>query len=176
MNKFNKKKLRLLTVNSHQLRRNLGFIILLTVLVGVSTWWGIWLYNNTGFNRSVSVDTFCGAVLFLSFLVAFIAYRSGKINAEYQKAEDRGDHFLCDSTMKRINMMIEHNDIKLQTIVAIANIMETRKPGLLPNEMMILKEDFDCYLGFMESIAILANRGSVLKESLGDCGRIISKV
>ena len=129
--------------------------------------WGLLIWSGDGYQGdNLSIDLFGGAVLFLSFSVALLTYQDNRKRDEFQVAERRREYYIIDEKLKTMRMAIGHNDIQLQTIVSIANIMDYRKPGFMPEKIMKVHEDFDSYLGYMEGVAMLANRGHVSKESL----------
>ncbi len=142
-------------------------IVLLAALFVLFLVWGILMWNNdVNGHDNLSIDLFGGTVLFLSFAIAIFTYQNNKKRDEYQIAERRREHYIIDDKLKTIRMAIGHNDVQLQTIVAIANIMDYRRPGFMPEKVMKIHEEFDSYLGYMEGIALLANQGSIMRESL----------
>lgn len=141
--------------------------IMFSVALFLLILWGIWfLIKEPSYNDNISVDLLSGCVLFLSFLVAIYTYLGSRKRDEHLMAEKRRENFIMDKEFKKIRMLIEHNDIKLQTVIAITNIMKCHKPGLLPQHAMELHEEFDAYLAYMESIAILAKQDGIVDASL----------
>lgn len=124
------------------------------------------MYFNTNEMKILSSDIFVGSVLFLSIAIAIFAYNQARNNDEYKIAEDRRHFYITDSVMRRVRMLVEHNDIELQTVVLMTNIAEVRQSGVLSEKALKMRNDFDDYLNYMEGVAILANRGSMFKESL----------
>ncbi|MCJ7654674.1 MAG: hypothetical protein MUO97_05125, partial [Dehalococcoidia bacterium] len=147
-------------------KREIVVIAMLVLCLILFVGWGclFWIKEPIP-NDNISVDLFSGAVLFLSFLVALYTYQHNRKHDEYKIAEKRREDFILRCEFKEIRMLIENNDIKLQTVIAITNIMESRKPGFLSGEMMNLHEKFDNYLNYLEGVAILANQDSITKES-----------
>ena len=141
--------------------------IILTVSLFFLIVWGIWfLIKEPSYDDNISIDLISGCVLFLSFLVALNTYLGSRKRDEQLLAEKRREYFITNNEFKEIRMLIEHNDIELQTMIAITNIMEWRKPGFFSKEMMRLHENFDSCVTYMESIAILANQDGIATESL----------
>ena len=63
-------------------------------------------------------------------------------------------------------MLIERNDIELQTVVMMINIAGSYEPETIPRGYWELQEEFDQYLNFLEGIAILYNHRDIFKESM----------
>ena len=140
----------------------LGIVLLLLISLVAYRIWRLEVPPN----ENVSIDLFGGLILLLSFTAGLIAYQLNKRHDEALRAENKREYFITDDKLKRIRMCIGHNDLQLQTIVAIVNIMDYSKPGLMTEKVMKFHEEFDSYLNYMEGVAILANKGSIMSESL----------
>jgi len=138
-------------------------VVLLLILLVI---FALILYSYTDEERTLSSDIFVGAVLFLSIAIAIIAYSQARTNDEYKIAEERRHFYITNPVMRKVRMLVQHNDIVLQTLVLITNIAEVRQPNILSEEALKLRNHFDDYLNYMEGVAILANRGSMFKESI----------
>jgi hypothetical protein len=140
-------------------------VLVISLILFLGWGWLFWIKEPSA-SDNISVDLFSGVVLFLSFIVALATYQSNRKHDEYKIAEARREYFITNPELKKIRMLIEHNDVELQTMLAITNIMGFSKSGLLPEKIMELHEDFDTYLNYLEGIAILAKQRSIVKESL----------
>lgn len=105
-------------------------------------------------------------VLF-SVIVAYLAYVSGRTSQRLALCESRRDAFFLSDNLNRMRMLVENNDMELQTVVMILNIIQPHSydADTLPREHWRLHEDFDVYLDFLEGVAILYMNGHMFKES-----------
>lgn len=105
-------------------------------------------------------------VLF-TVIVAYLGYASGRTSQRLALCESRRDAFFLSETLNRMRMLVENNDIELQTVVMILNIIHPHSydADTLPVEYWRLHQDFDVYLDFLEGVAILYINGHMFKES-----------
>lgn len=98
--------------------------------------------------------------------IAYAGYSLGRRHECQAVAETKRDVFLERPSLAHIRMLIEHNDVELQTVIMILNIADPYDPDTLPTKHWDLHRQFDEYLDFLEGVAILHNHGDVLKESI----------
>lgn len=144
------------------LKRNWLIIILIVITFGVAIFGASVLFTK----GLISADIFTGMALLLSVLIALITYRWTRNNELLILSEKKRDDFIKEPSFKRIRMLIEHNDIELQTVIAILNISNPYEPKTLPIKYWELHEEFDKYLNYLEGLAILYKHKNIFKESL----------
>jgi len=112
-------------------------------------------------------DLMTGSAILGSTIIGFLTYTFSRRNQVLAMSENKRDEFLRLESLSHIRMLIEHNDIELQTVVAIANIAQQYEydSDTLPRGLWRLQEQFDEYLGFLEGVSILHNHGHMFRES-----------
>ena len=115
----------------------------------------------------MSIDLLAGIAVFFSIVVAYLAYVSGRTTQTLTLSEERRDDLIKTPRLAHIRMLIEHNDIELQTIVMILNISDRYEydSDTLPRGCWALHEQFDQYLDYLEGVAILYSHGHMFRES-----------
>jgi hypothetical protein len=123
----------------------------------------VWNSDRNG-GDNLSIDLFGGCVILLSVIVAGYSLWTTRQHDQFQLIEDRRKQFILDKDLKQMRMLVEHNDLRLQTVIAIINITKYRTPGILTNEMKELHEELDCYLSYLDGIAAVLDKGSSKRE------------
>jgi len=144
--------------------KKIWWVLLITasvVVIAALVWLGCLIWNSDrNESDNLSIDLFGGCIIFLSVLIAVISLWLKRLNDQFQLIEDRHRQFIIDKDLKKIRMFIEHNDIRLQTVIAIINTTQYHRiPGILTNEMKELHEELDSYLSYLDGIAALLNKG-----------------
>lgn len=116
-------------------------------------------------DKSLSGDILMTAVLFAAALVALWGYLWNRRNDLAVVSEKNRESFLTNEVYGHVRMLIEHNDLTLQTLVAILNTSDPYQPGLIPVRYQGLHEKLDQYLGFLEGIAVLLRTKTISRES-----------
>lgn len=122
------------------------------------------------------VDIVTAVAVIFSVIVVYIGYTFTRRRDSQTLTENKRDEFTKSESLARMRMLIEHNDIELQTVVMILNIAEPYEydSDTLPRKYWELHRDFDRYLDFLEGMAILRDQGNVFPESVKGLWRYYS--
>lgn len=112
-------------------------------------------------------DFATGIAIFVSAVLAIVTYAFSRKNQILALSEDKRDEFISSESFSRTRMLVEHNDLELQTVIMILNIAPRYEydSDTLPRRLWILHEEFDRYLAFLEGLAILYNNGRMYRRS-----------
>lgn len=132
-------------------------LILLLIIMGLAKLWA-----RQDSKVSISIDVFTCFVLSITGFLIWGQLREASRNNRFMVSEKKRDDFV---KFKNIRMLIEHNNIELQTMIAILNTARPYDPMTLPPEYQNLHEEFDRYLDYLEGVAILYEYGDISDES-----------
>ena len=146
--------------------RNTNWLVMVFMLIflGLMVFSTRFLLSLT--KQNISADVLTGIVLLLSAALAYITYIRTRNNDQLVLSEKKRDDFNADENLAKVRMLIEHNDVELQTVIALLNTSEDpHDPTILPSEYWKLHEQFDQYLNFLEGVAILLMHKHISQES-----------
>ncbi len=117
---------------------------------------------------TVSSDFLSSLAVIISVIVVYFGYIISRSHERQTLGEKMRSDFLNCEKLARIRMLIEHNDIELQTVSSIACITSPHhyESETLPTKYWNLVRDMDDYLDFLDGVAILYQHGDLLKESV----------
>lgn len=121
-------------------------------------------------------DVLTALAIFSSVFAGYLAYTWSRRRDSLTLSEGKRDEFIRTESLARMRMLIEHNDIELQTVVMILNIADPYEydSDTLPRRYWELHREFDLYLDFLEGTAILREQGNVFPESVKGLWRYYS--
>ena len=114
----------------------------------------------------IDIDIVSALVIVFSVIIGYFAYVFSRRSDSRTLAENKRDAFINNPSFAHIRMLIERNDIEIQTIVMMLNIGGSYESETIPRGYWELQEEFDQYLNFLEGMAILYNHGDVFEESI----------
>jgi hypothetical protein len=144
----------------------LSFIVLVILIIWLAISWDEFT------NRELIVSA---AIGYFSVVLGVFAFFWKKDRDKFQFGNEKREEFILNETFMDIRSRIEHNDVVLQTVIAILNLPhpEMYKPSLLPpnigrgmDDTKKLHECFDNYLNWIEGFAILWKGGLIGEEEL----------
>lgn len=136
-----------------------------------------WLVRGYLFpSATIYADFLTALAIIFSVIVAYVGYTFTRRRDSQNITENKREEFVKSESLARIRMLIEHNDIELQTVVMILNIAEPYEydPDTLPRKYWELHREFDQYLDFLEGVSILRDQGNVFPESVKGLWRYYS--
>lgn len=155
--------------NAQKICIGIGFIVAFGIIVSVAILiirliiWKDWLPSRV----NISFDFLTATTVFLSFIVALFVYTNDRKSQKLTLSEDKRSEFINSESTSKMRMLIENNDIELQTAVIIINILSDYHydSDILPKRYQEMIQSLDQYLDFFEGMAILFNHGNIYSES-----------
>lgn len=132
----------------------LGFII------GFLVWW-----FNPQFKSNGEIFLYLIALLIVCITVS--TYEWSRDHERVRFANEKKHEFITNNLFTDIQSRIEHNDSELQIVIAIINTAyDPWSETNLNQNQKLLHENFDCYVNWIESLAILLEQKLIRDEDI----------